>query len=407
MTFLKIEAKYQKLLNFLGVKTEFSSKEDYLDMLALELPRTLIYAQNLDNFKSILKAIEDTNHLDKLNQYFYCQGDFDGRSYTELPIAISKLRQPFADKNPHSFDTLSFCFEDDEKRLCGFSVTFLETDDKPFIMTVVRDVTATIYQRQVMVVADTQFDDVIIPELGQNFSKIDDEYKTEFDASNLQEQLKSALKSEEVSKLLLPLFPKGVLDKNQFDKLTSDVQKLQRDLIDERINKLKNLFDEWINNRKDISQQIKIEAQIENEFKNINKHFRIHNQFKDPNQTPEYVIKMLYILDAYERLVAEFQKNLPAYQEHSRAFYSYLRWSVFFLLICTTGGLTLSDLIPAMDVLKDSALKLNLTLFLTVTTGILTLMFSYQVWNNYYLNPEPKPYQDSWNEYLDSAPKLK
>lgn len=400
MTFLKIEAKYHQIYSQLGLTNKPQSKETYLGNILTDLSRTVFWVERLEQLIDILARIKDTKHLDALKQYHYSQGDFDAAIFSELLLSVSQIRLEFIEDNfsvacvDSDFEKIiKFSYQDDNHNLCGFSVVFLNNQDKPFIISRIKNINATVDKRDVFIVANPVFE-----EKESFFSKIDQKYKSRLDVGNLQDELKHALNCKKLEDFLLSIFKQEKINEQDFKQARILLNTNQNEFIKRRLITLKNLLEDWINKRKNPLALKPIEAQIEEEFRDINDHFNLCNQLRcEVLENSPDVQEMLKILDKY---YYNYQDILFNNQERSHQFYKNLKWAGLFSLICVAGILSITGAIPALPMILNSFWMENLRLALTILAGVLTVLFSYKVVSNY-PNVEPIPYQASWNEYLD------
>ena len=157
--------------------------EKYDIQVIKDLPRTR-YISHYNSVESLQNRLLNRTHLQD-NQLEYLQGSLDGRCFTETSVMLfakcKSAAQPELDldfqgisrqaaedgTSNNLIGTLAFTFEDDERNLCGFSITFLRDDSVkttavekrplPFILAVIKKVNATAEDREVTVITHENF----------------------------------------------------------------------------------------------------------------------------------------------------------------------------------------------------------------------------------------------------------
>lgn len=270
--FKEFTGNYREVMKSLGLPVDSwcgtSSEELYLLEMDQDLKRTA-YLNFNNNVESMKEQLRKTTHLAE-NEYSYTQGNVTGavfsgnvvksnsekwvalvlRANAEEPSTVSTLTK-----------TIDFHYVDDDEVPCGFAITYLRDDsdqsipekERPlsFIVTIIKNVTAAVEQRQVTVLTHNVTEevralnnsDISKPNLFWPEAILSD--GTNVKASNLTQEIDKAVNCQAVSQLLSGVLSEGTILLEPFLELNQRIQAGGCN-IDDRDPKLEKLFELFV-----------------------------------------------------------------------------------------------------------------------------------------------------------------
>ena len=206
MAFILYQGTYIEVIDQLGFPKEYYALNPFADSIGtvkVDLPRSsfINFYGNVDSIQERLLKPEE-----KLS---YNQGDFNAQIFTNKYLELKDFNYYFEHfsnreaQNKHPYQ--GFIYEDDEGRLCGCSIFYIDSkkiSDHPFMVALIRDINLPPANRTVTFVIHEKIPPVV-PMIT-------------IESSQLSQYIKEALHSEKISGLIEPLMGDKALNYEAF-----------------------------------------------------------------------------------------------------------------------------------------------------------------------------------------------